>query len=249
MMRYHPKRLLLHLAADASLVFTPIIVAQARSLRASMPRLAEAAGPNEGLVGGPAPSVRLLVLGESTVAGIGAPTHTEALGSQLATSLAQRLQRAVAWRAVGQSGATAATVRRKLVPEVPTVAHDLIIVALGVNDSLRMRSPGRWQADLTSLITDLRARVGPAPIFLAAVPPMGHFPSLPQPLRLTLGLRAQLLDATAAALAPQLAAVTHLPLSVPVTPDQFCADGFHPNPVGYQTWANLLAAAIVPQLR
>lgn len=124
-----------------------------------------------------------------------------------------------------------------------------MLIALGVNDTLRLRGPARWAADLTALVDALRERVGPAPIFLAATPPMGRFPALPQPLRAVLGLRAHLLDMTTAGLAPQLDAVTHLPTSIPVTPALFCADGFHPGPEGYHQWGTLLAAGITAHLR
>jgi lysophospholipase L1-like esterase len=239
----------LRLAADAALVLGPLLAAQGRAVRRNTPQLAGAAGPTAGLVGGPAPALRLLVLGESTAAGVGAATHAEGLSGQLAAALAAQLGRAVAWHAAGQIGATASAVRRQLVPALAPEPVDATLLALGVNDSLRLRNPRRWASDLTALIAALRARVGPAPVFLAAVPPMGRFPALPQPLRAALGLRARLLDATAAALAPRLEAVTHLPLTLPVTREQFCADGFHPGPAGYQQWAELLAGGMVKQLR
>jgi lysophospholipase L1-like esterase len=110
-------------------------------------------------------------------------------------------------------------------------------------------SSARWAADLTALIGDVRERVGPAPVFLTALPPMGRFPALPQPLRAVLGLRAHLLDLAAAELAPRLDAVTYLPLTLAVTPEQFCADGFHPGPAGYRQWGALLAAGIAEHLR
>ncbi len=237
--------LLLPLVANAALILAPLLAAQGRAVRRTTPRLPGANGAPEGIVNGAPPTLRLLVLGESTVAGVGAPTHAEALTGQLATALAGRLQRAVAWQALGQIGATAADVRRSLIPTLSPEPVDLALLALGVNDSLRMRSPQRWQRDLVELIAALRTRVGPAPIFLAAVPPIGRFPVLPQPLRAVLGLRAQLLDHAAARLASARPDVIHLPMTLPVTPAQFCPDGFHPGPVGYQAWAALLADGIV----
>lgn len=80
------------------------------------------------------------------------------------------------------------------------------------------------------------------------MPPLGRFPALPQPLRGVLGLRARPLDAAGAGLAPGLPGLTHLPLSLPVTPELFCADGFHPGPAGYRQWAALLAPPIAAAL-
>jgi lysophospholipase L1-like esterase len=240
---------LLHAASTASLALAPLLVLQGRAVRRNTPLLPGAAGPTTGEVAGPTPTLRLLVAGESTVAGVGAPTHDEALTGQLATALAARLGRAVLWHAAGENGATASVVRRRLVPALPAEPFDAVLIALGVNDTLRLRSPARWAADLTALVDAVRERAGPAPIFLAATPPMGRFPALPQPLRAVLGLRANLLDVTAAELAPRLDAVTHLSTSLPVTPTLFCADGFHPGPEGYRQWGVLLAAGMAAHLR
>lgn len=241
--------LLLRAASALSLALAPLLAAQGRAVRRNTPQLPGAAGPSTGEVAGPAPALRLLVIGESTVAGVGAPSHAEALGGQLAAALAAELGRAVAWRAAGEIGLTASAVRRRLVPALPAEPVDAALLALGVNDTLRLRSAARWTADLMALTAELRERAGPAPVFLAAAPPMGRFPALPQPLRAVLGLRARLLNAAAAELAPRLHDVTFLPITVPVTPAIFCADGFHPGPEGYLQWGALLAAGMAARLR
>jgi lysophospholipase L1-like esterase len=245
----NPSLLLLHAASTVSLALGPVIAAQGAQVRRAMPQLPGAAGPTTGRCAGLEPALQLLTLGESTVAGVGAASHAEALTGQVAVALAERLGRGVTWRACGQTGITASATRRTLVPALPAAPLDVVLVALGVNDTLRFRSPARWRADLTALIAALRERVGPTPVFLAAVPPMGAFPSLPQPLRAVLGLRAHLLDQTTAELAPRLSAVTHVPVTLPATPELFAADGFHPGPAGYQRWGAFLAARIVDQLR
>lgn len=238
----------LHIASAASLALGPVLVAQGRAVRRDTPQLPEASGPREGVAKGSAPALRLIVLGESTVAGVGVATQAEALASRIAETLAARTGRSVTWRAAGQSGITAAGARRVLVPMLSPEPADVAVVALGVNDTLRMRGPSRWAADLTTLLDALRLRSGSVPIFLAAVPPMGHFPALPQPLRGALGLRAGLLDATAAELAPRLQRVFHLPTTLPATPAMFSADGFHPSAEGYRRWGGLLAEGIAGAL-
>lgn len=240
--------LLLNAASTASLALAPVLAVQGEQVRRTVPQLPGAAGPTSGHCAGPQPAFRLLTFGESTVAGVGAETHAEALTGQVAAGLAAKLGRAVAWLACGQIGITASVARRTLAPLLPIAPVDAALVALGVNDTLRLRSPARWRADLTAVIAALRERVGPAPIFLAAVPPMGAFPSLPQPLRAVLGLRAYLLDQTAAELALRLSAVTHVPVTLPATPELFAADGFHPNPAGYRQWGGVLAARIAGQI-
>ena len=222
----------------------PLLWLQGRSVRARTPRLPEAAGPTNGTVNAAGSPLTLLVVGESTVAGVGAPDHTQALTGQIAQALAERLQRTICWRAVGRSGATAQIARQRLVPTIPPAPLDAIVLAFGVNDVLQFHSPRRWARDLTDLIADLRAHVGPAPLVLAAVPDMGQFPALPQPLRGLLGLRAAMLDRAARQLAPHLDRVVYAPMRLPLTGSMFCADGFHPSPAGYQLWGSGLAQHI-----
>ena len=198
----------------ASLVASPllpILWLQGRHVRKHTPRLPEAAGPTAGTISAVGVPLRLLVIGESTVAGVGAPDHAHALTGQIAAALATRTGRTVHWHAVGKIGATARVARTRLVPEIPEAPVDIIVLALGVNDVLRFHAPGRWTRDLTQLITDLRERVGAAPIVLASVPPMGRFPAFPQPLRGVLGWRAAALDRAARRCVPTLVRVAHSP--------------------------------------
>lgn len=226
-------------------LLAPVLVAQGRRVRRTTPRLPEAPGPRAGEVAGRGAPVRLLVLGESTAAGVGAADHQEGLAGQVARSLAEAAGRPVHWRVLGRNGATAATTRDVLLARATDVAADVVVVALGVNDTLRLHGPARWTADLRRLVDDVRARCGPVPVVLASVPPMGRFPGLPQPLRGVLGLRAALLDRAAARLAAQLDAVHHV--AVPLPPEEvgrfFCADRFHPSPHGYAQWGAALGRA------
>jgi lysophospholipase L1-like esterase len=239
-------------AAAASLLLLPSILVQGRFVSRRVPRLPEAAGPREGVVPGDEPALRLLVLGESTAAGIGAAHHGEALGGQVAEALGRETGRAVRWQVLGKGGATAESTLRDLLTPAQDVAADVAVIALGVNDTLHFHGYGRWTRGLRALVDGIRARCGPVPIVLAAVPPMGKFPALPHPLRGVLGLRAGMLDAAAATLAAQVPGMVHVPMPLdPAAPvgQFFCADGFHPGPHGYTVWGATLAAHAARLLR
>ena len=95
----------------------PVIYAQGKRLRRETPRLPDAAQPWSGHVPAPAGSapttprvpspLRVLVLGDSTAAGVGADTQDQALPGNLARELSARWHVAVDWRAMGENGATA----------------------------------------------------------------------------------------------------------------------------------------------
>jgi lysophospholipase L1-like esterase len=232
-------------ASAASLVLFPLLLMQGMRVRRVTPRLPEAGGPREGRIAGAEPTVRLLVVGESTAAGVGAADHGEALAGQVARALAERAERAVDWRVLGRNGATADAARRDLVLPAESLRADVAVLALGVNDTLRFHSPARWRRDLAALAEAVRERCGPVPILLSSVPPVGRFPALPQPLRGALGIRAALLDRAARRLANELADARHVPMPA-LERDvaaYFCADRFHPSPAGYAAWGAAVAEA------
>lgn len=221
-----------------AVVLAPILLAQAVRVRRTTPRLPGAEGPVAGLVKGDGRPVRLAVLGESTVDGVGAATHAEALTGRLADELA-RGGRAVAWQAIGKTGANARVAREELLPLLEPA--DLVVIALGVNDTIELHSATRYRRDLLDLVVAVRRRVGLVPVVLAGVPPMGRFPSLPRPLRDVLGARSAVLDAAAARLA-LLPGVVHVPMpAAMLDPATFAEDRFHPGPEGYRRWAEQLA--------
>jgi lysophospholipase L1-like esterase len=239
------------IVSAASLVASPlwpILWLQGRHVRKHTPRLPAATGPIAGTISAVGVPLRLLVVGESTVAGVGAPDHAHALTGQIAAALAARTGRTVHWHAMGRIGATAHVARTRLVPEVPRLPVDIIVIALGVNDVLRFYGPGRWIRDLTQLITDLRERVGAAPIVLASVPPMGRFPAFPQPLRGVLGWRAAALDRAARRCAPTLVRVAHCPAHLDPAGGMFCIDRFHPSVRGYCRWGSQIAESVISLL-
>lgn len=249
---------LIRLRAMAALgwLLLPALVLQGLWLRCSVPRLGEAAGPPEGEVAGAVPEktppLRLLLLGESTVAGVGASNHQQGLAGGIAASLAGRTGLAVRWRALGRNGLTARALRTELLASASNLRADVAVIALGVNDSVRLNRPGRWTQELDRLIRDLRNRCGCIPVFLAALPPMGDFPALPQPTRWVLGTRAQLLDRASRALAERSDNVFHVPLPTQLEghiSEYFAGDGFHPSPAGYRVWGESLAERISDVLR
>jgi lysophospholipase L1-like esterase len=226
----------------ATIALAPVLIVQGLRVRRTTPKLGGAAGPVTGSAPGVGPALRLLVLGESTVDGVGAVSHEEALTGQLAHAIARRTGREVSWLAVGKTGANARVAHDELLARISPA--DLVVIALGVNDTIELRSAAAFRRDLLRLVVALRRRLGPVPVFFAGVPPMGRFPALPQPLRTVFGLRSAALDAAAASLAG-LPGVGHVPLSAELLDaDCFAADRFHPGPAGYRSWGAQLAEVL-----
>lgn len=71
----------------------PVLLYQGKRARRTTPRLPEAGGAPCGQYGEGAPARRVLVIGESTAAGVGVETHDQGLASQLAREIHGRTAR------------------------------------------------------------------------------------------------------------------------------------------------------------
>lgn len=238
------------LAASGLLVLLfPVLFFQAWRLRDRIPRLPEAPGPRKGHLPGHGRPLRLLVLGESPAAGVGVDSFELSVGPRLAARLAEHSGRPVDWQVLAANGRTAADLAIREVSGLESAPVDLVIIALGVNDTLRFHATRRWLAGIKVLIRMLQRRCGSeVSVLVTPVPDLARFPALPGPLRHVLGLKARALDA---ALARRLAGSrqVHRPEVAldGAAPDFFASDGFHPGPAGHQAWAERLAEAAMKQ--
>ncbi len=218
----------------------PVLIPQALWVLARAARLPEAAGPREGRAG-QGPRLRLLILGDSSGAGVGVEHQDEALAGRLSAELAH--DHAVEWRLVARSGATTATALEMAEGLETGVGFDHALIALGVNDVKNGVRQADWTARYDALLGVLRDRVAVGHVIVTGLPPIEHFPLLPRPLRDVLGARAARFDGSLREVAARHGA-THLPAGPLNVPGLMARDGFHPGPVVYAEWARRAAQAI-----
>jgi lysophospholipase L1-like esterase len=219
----------------------PLLAVQGLVVRRRVQRLPEATGPREGREGRGSP-LRLLVLGDSAAAGVGAPHQRWALAGQLAAALSE--QHALQWRLLAWSGARTAEATARLDAHADE-PYDVVLTSLGVNDAVAGLSPARFAAQQAELFALLRGRHRARLVVASGLPPLHRFPALPQPLRAFLGARAAALDAALGELAAQLPGVAHLRLSdLPLDASAMAEDGFHPGLPAYRAWAMAAHARI-----
>jgi lysophospholipase L1-like esterase len=218
---------------------------QATRVRKKTVRLPEAAGVTEGQRGdGPGNELRIVVLGESTAAGVGADNHDEAVAGQLAKALAAQTGRKVSWRAVARSGATMRRARERLAPSLEGASADVVVVMMGVNDTIRLTSGRTFRRETQELLSELRRYVD-CPVILSGIPPVALLPALPQPLRSALGTRSRLLDRELRNVARGETGVFYSDIVFPVQTSMLARDGFHPSPKGYEEWGRQLAESVM----
>ena len=80
-----------HTTLALKLALSPLLLAQALQTRRRLPRLPEAAGPRRGRVGDGTGRLGLLIVGDSSAAGVGVASQDDALAGCLSRALAQRL--------------------------------------------------------------------------------------------------------------------------------------------------------------
>jgi lysophospholipase L1-like esterase len=238
----------------------PFLLIQGKYTRRVTPRLPEATGARQGRIAAgtaSSPTIKLLAIGESPVAGVGVGHQTEAITYRFAHALAKQRACNVAWQALGKNGLTVAQASRELMPllpPLPAARQDVVLIAFGVNDTSSFRSLRAYQRDLRAMVMQVLLQCQPSLILLSSVPPVGSLPALPQPLRLVLGLKARSLDLVTLALVASLqkeghSMVHYVALGVDLTdPRLVASDGYHPSSHGCEMWAQHLAREVVKRL-
>lgn len=222
------------------------LMRQARRVRKRMPSLPEALGERSGLEGaGDVPDlVRLLVVGDSTAAGVGVTSMRDALPPQLSAILAVRRGCTVAWTVSARTGATASVTAEELVPAAP-IEQDIAVVLVGVNDVLKMTPRQTWRASMNRLVDALEKHLRPGgQIVLSGLPNLWQFRAFPQPLRAVLAWHGRALDREVRQIAKRRQGVSHVAMPPASWPEQFAEDGFHPNAAAYRALAAHFAAAL-----
>jgi lysophospholipase L1-like esterase len=228
-----------HLARRGGLVVAAAVVGAAVVLAVEI-QLARAGTrlPNLELVlDRPGAGRRVVWLGDSTAAGVGASTAAGALPSQVADGLAAP---GVSVGVLAVSGARVADVLADQVPKVAGLQPDLVLISVGANDTIHLTGRGAFRHSYEEL---LRALPRGVPVVLLGVPDMGAIPRLAQPLRAVAGWRGRNLDAEVRWVAARTGAI-YADIAGPTGPPfrrhpdrYFAADDFHPSDAGYGLWA------------
>lgn len=217
----------------------PFLIAQGGWARWRAGKLPEPPGPRNG-VSGTGTGLSLLLVGDSSAAGVGAPSQNKALMGQLVAELQSTFR--LRWRVEAKSGATTASTIARLKMATPE-RFDVVLVALGVNDITGGLSLKRLLHRRAALYVLLRQKFGAGHIIASGLPPVGNFPVLPQPLRWVLGRQSARYDAALQQQAQALG-VDYVPFTIPYRPELMAADGFHPAPEAYHLWARMLVRHI-----
>lgn len=242
------------MGAMISLPLLPIMAVQGKQIRKKVPFLPAASG-TEGIAGEGNPAFRLLTLGESTIACLGAKTHEEGFTGSLARDLAQQLDRPVAWQVYAKAGYTAEMVRKRLLPKLVHESADLLVIGLGGNDAFTLNRPWRWKKHVAHLIEDLRKIFPETPLLFLNMPPIKEFPAFTKLIRFVVGNLVNILGYELRQLVKEYPGVYYSEEEITLQGwmkkhdkqgkrEDFFSDGVHPALITYQVWAKDVAQVI-----
>lgn len=221
----------------------PILILQGRYVRLRVPRLPEPPGDRHGVTGS-GPPLRLLILGDSAAAGVGAPSQAEALSGRLVDGLRQDYH--VDWRLEARTGATTRQTisRLRRIGRSGQRPFDVLLTSLGVNDLTSNVGESDWLASQRELRELARQNLGVRLLLVTTIPPIGHFPALPHPLRWYLGRRSDRFNRLLQHDLDDDPATSLVDLRFSLDARLMASDGFHPGPEIYAEWARRAAALI-----
>ncbi len=218
-------------------LLSPVLLLQALWVKLKTLRLPEYKTPEFGHTS-KEPRLSVLLLGDSSAAGVGATCFKQSLMGQLI----EQLPFGISYRIVAFSGDKSTTSLGRL-KAIEGQYFDVIITVLGVNDVIAGTHIDDWLSTQQQLHTQLKRNHNASQLIVCGVPPMSTFPALPTKLSHYLGNKASQLDL---ALQQQLTSSDAQYFSLRDFPAELPAasDGFHPGPDVYHHWANKLAVCI-----
>ena len=233
----------------------PILLIQALRAKKRVGSLPEAIDPR-GETGGNLPALNVLVIGESTVAGVGVKRHEDGMTGSVGQRVHELTGMDVHWMSIGGSGYTAKKVANLLASKIPDVSFDYIVIALGGNETFELNSPLVWRKNLEGLIRKIRVKVPECTVAIANMPPVGSFTAFPKTLQWYLGGLVNLHRKVIRDLPDKYDNLVYLsePIdfdawrkktgrNVPMT--DFFSDGVHPSALTYKLWGAQIAERMV----
>jgi len=220
---------------------SPLLLAQGRYLRRKVSKMPHSPLPWDGALPGHAP-VRVLGVGDSTVAGVGVQDAGHGLVAQFSHALHETFDRGVTWRSVGESGATSKDILERFVVTAVAPAADVVLVSLGANDAKDLKPLRATINRFLRLIDVLHDAHPDATLIFSSLPAFSLFPTLPQPLRGLMYGHAQAIERSIRPLIESRPFALMSPPPPQYNEGFFAPDGFHPSVSGYRDWARFAFA-------
>jgi lysophospholipase L1-like esterase len=210
-------------------------------------------GPNAAPVtfGSSGPTLKYVVPGDSTAAGIGG-TYESGIAVSTARELAAR--NTVVMTNFAVSGARMHDVRTRQLEAAVRLRPDVVLLSAGANDVTHLTSVRSMRNDLRAIVQALVAANPDVNIVITGSPDMGSPPRIPWLLRGIASWRTKRVNRMFREEAARHR-LEFAPIAEATGPlfrrdrTLFASDAFHPNDRGYATWIPVLNEALAKALR
>tara|TARA_A100001011_G_scaffold161479_1_gene169879 strand:- start:534 stop:1262 length:729 start_codon:yes stop_codon:yes gene_type:complete len=220
----------------------PVLSWQGKILRERALKLPEALGARNGIEGCGTAKLRVLIIGDSSACGVGVQYINHSLAGHLVKLLSKSHQ--CIWKIIAKSGLrTSDLVRLLYVQNINK--FDIAVVSIGVNDITSGLSCEKWNRELIKLNTLLRTKFEVKKIIFSGMPPFGRLKIIPNPLRLTLYLKANLFEKLLFNFCQEDPTYEYVRINLPLGEEMIAEDGFHPSNHFYKFWASLVCKKIL----
>jgi lysophospholipase L1-like esterase len=221
---------------------------QGKKVRKKVPVLPEAEGNNGEILIGSNTNLRILTLGDSSMAGVGVNTQKEGFVGTFANELALKLNTDVTWKVLAGSGYTTENVKNKIVPKIKEIETDLIVIGVGGNDALKLNTLKKWVRDIKELVSEVRIKYKDEPIVFINMPPIREVPSFTTLIKFIIGNLMDIFSDELKELVKNMDGVYYYSrkityddyvkrLNIDFSHKDFFSDGFHASKLTYQVWA------------
>jgi lysophospholipase L1-like esterase len=197
------------------------------------------------------PTVRLLMLGDSTAAGLGVLETEETVGGRLAELIASTGRR-VQLDSVAVAGSRVADLGPQVSRALVRSAPDIAVILIGANDATHFTPLDELERNINLAVR--RLTTAGSAVVVGTCPDLGAARNFAQPLRELVGWAGRRVAASSEAatvdgggVAVDLAARTGPVFRA--DPGTFSEDGYHPSADGYQLWALALYPAVYEAAR
>jgi lysophospholipase L1-like esterase len=245
-----------YLGSIISLPLLPILYYQAKKIRQNVPILPEAQNPKGYIKTAAERTLKVLVIGESTIAGVGVDFHENGFTGHLAKEIADLQNTSVLWRVYAKSGYTAKMVRNKLLPIIEDTNADIIVIGLGGNDAFKLNSPELWMLQINLLIKSLKRKFPKTPIYFTNMPPIKEFPAFTSTIKFVIGNLVEIFGKRLHRRVYKKENVYYNNEIISLNTwkkrfnlegniNTFFSDGVHPSKLTYQVWGKDMAQFII----
>ncbi|MCH7408224.1 SGNH/GDSL hydrolase family protein [Belliella sp. DSM 111904] len=170
----------------------------------------------------------VLIIGESTVAGVGASSVQDTIFGNILKVQANKYNIYNIGK-VGLKAAYLTNFKQKNNAKLP-INYKTTVILIGANDCFAFTNPNTFLSGINIFITEMNAEY----VYICSIPPVHEFPAIPKLMRFFLKNQRNLLTRQLQQIEKHHPNLHVINLPLQANPDFFSKDGIHPSDLAYE---------------